>query len=107
MRTIIAAALLALPAGAAAQDAPALPDWDSRGYCERTLARTESASLMVACLDIEDDARETLRDLWDGLPPPIRRTCLRTLSRSASYSLLNACVEIEVKATRDLERRRR
>jgi hypothetical protein len=107
MRTILAAALILAAAPALAQDAPALPAWDSRAYCERTLARTESASLMVACLDIEDEALDTLRDAWDELPAPIRRTCLRTLSRSASYSLLNASVEIEVKATRDLERRRR
>lgn len=90
---------LAISGAAVAQANPQLPQWDAKAHCDRQnrIIATESAFLLRACLQQEDNAEAMLRPGWDALSAASRRTCLaqqQTL-RMTSYFLLNACVEME------------
>lgn len=117
MKTTIAALMmlmLVLPAEAqqrqaAAQAAPAFPEWNIRTHCERQqrVLNMESASLLLACIRQEEGAADAVRQDWAEAPAAVRRHCLRQqqVLRISSYALLNACFDQEAAALRELERR--
>lgn len=118
LRLALAATLLTMPALAqsarqppAQQAAPALPEWDGREYCERSMRTlaVESAFMLRACLDQEDRSLNMVRETWALMPAASLRGCVRNMEtlRMTSYFMLNACVEQERGALRDLERRPR
>ncbi|NAZ38373.1 hypothetical protein [Rubellimicrobium sp. CFH 75288] len=87
----------------AASPALALPPrYDVERHCREvaSFGGSFSAVLYDTCFDMEQDAYDTLKRRWDGLPSAMRRHCdqVASFAGSGSYSLLETCVQMEEQA---------
>lgn len=96
MRTVLFLLAL-LPAVAVAQD---LPRFDVERHCEKlSQIGGGSHSMFNPCIELEQDAYDTLRARWGEVSARIRRHCgeLGAIG-GGSYQMVETCVEMEQEA---------
>lgn len=96
MRTVLFLLAL-LPAVAVAQD---LPRFDVERHCEKlSQIGGGSHSMFNTCIELEQDAYDTLRARWGEVSARIRRHCgeLGAIG-GGSYQMVETCVEMEQEA---------
>ena len=108
-----AAAILLLtvpsvPTSGAPASGAELPRYDVSGHCGRVAVvagTARRAEMREACERREQEAHETLSELWTTLPRDAQGRCLwATRTHGENYATLQDCVRLELEAA---ERRRR
>lgn len=108
MRSIICT-VLSLATTPLMAEPPAIPRFDSEGYCRQIERRTglDGNSIVPSCLASEQESLEALRGLWPQVPDQIRITCEQRVraTTTGSYAALQGCVDMEEEAAANLGRR--
>lgn len=90
-------ACLAIPA-----QAQTIPRYNVEGYCQQVAdVSGGSATIFNGCMDMEQQAYNTLKIMWAQLPGNSRNYCDEVARVSGgSYSILQGCIEMETDAAR-------
>lgn len=77
-----------------------LPRLSPERYCDE-VAQVSGGSSMIrnGCIEMEQDAYNKLKRIWESLPAQSRRYCTDVAEvAGGSYSILSGCVDMEVEA---------
>lgn len=99
-------ALFALMIGSGPAFAQSMPEIDPVAMCKRMVSTVgQSAWLMKACLDQEQQAYDLLKLRWESIDPKARAVCIRQVRTiSQGYWLLQACIEQETDAQQAVDK---
>lgn len=91
-----------LTGASAAEAQQAIPLYDPDNYCEEiaNVGGPYSESTKQSCIEIEQEAYDSLKDAWGDLPDKMQKYCdeIASVGGKGSYSTLNSFIEIEQEA---------
>jgi hypothetical protein len=79
-----------------------LPHYDPDEYCEDIagVGGAYSEGTKQSCIEIEQEAYDKLKELWDDLPDRMQNYCdqIAKAGGKGSYSTLQSCIDLEQQA---------
>lgn len=81
--------------------AQSLPRYDVPSYCQQVADVSGGSSMIYnGCIKMEQEAYDSLKSAWSGIPSRTRSYCDEVAQVSdGSYSILKGCVEMEADAS--------
>jgi len=104
MRAMVVLLVLGL-AGSVPARASSLPRYDPEAHCRKVATAIGAYSAMIdkGCLEMEQQAYDSLKSNWDVFPIDAQEHCdevARAIGDEGSYSILKGCIEMETEAAR-------
>lgn len=99
-RALLHIVITCLPFSAFADTLP-LPDFDVNRHCENAAraSGTLSKSILLVCLEQEQEAYNKLKIKWPRMPDDVQRVCLD----EPSYQFVYFCLDREIAAAEKLK----
>ena len=80
--------------------AQTIPHYEVEKYCREVATYSGGSSMIFnGCMDMEQNAYDTLKPVWNHVPASSRNYCDEVARASGgSYGILKGCVDMEVEA---------
>ncbi|PDT32351.1 hypothetical protein CO660_00205 [Rhizobium sp. L9] len=81
--------------------ADSIPRYDPAQYCKKvSLAGGGSQMIYNGCVEMEQNAYDELKSIWDNLPIQAKSYCdMVARTTDGSYSILKGCIDMETEAS--------